>query len=278
MSNQSEQQVRLTVTEPVATIVLNRPQRGNALTARMVAELSEALGDAYQEKRVRAVVLTGAGERFCSGRDVGELLGTDQPPADPEKFGQEAGEYRDLLLQMLRLPKPIVASVNGPAGASGAGLVLASDLVVGCRQAAFGLPDGRLGLVAGVAAPLLAYRLGAGLAARLVLGAQMLPAREALRVGVYHELVERDLLWARAAEIGAQCAAAAPQAASLAKQLLMDTAGEQLATQLTSGAIAAATSRTTEAAVEGLTAFVEKRPPAWIAQREGAPPLQRPAG
>lgn len=292
--------IQLKVTEPIATVVLNRPERRNALTRAMIVDLREMLRDLYQEKRVRAIVLTGAGDAFCSGRDVQEMVepppaedpiaaeadaGDDQPaallfpgiepkqpepaaepgpPANATQWGDEASEYRDLILEMLELPKPIIASVNGPAAACGAGLVLASDLVVATPEARFGLPETRRGIVAGVAAPLVAFRFGAGVASRLLLPGDLLAAEEALRIGVYHELVAHDLLWARSADLGRSCAEAAPEAVGLTKRLLLETAGEQLATQLTSGAIAAATSRTTDVAREGLAAFLDKRPPSWL--------------
>ncbi|MEN1679532.1 MAG: enoyl-CoA hydratase/isomerase family protein [Planctomycetota bacterium] len=261
----SSDTIQVKVTEPVATIVLNRPDCCNALTRSMILALREAVGDLHQERRVRAVVLTGAGRGFCGGRDLREILGDPEraDPPGPSAWGDEAGEYRDLLLDLLQLPKPVIAAVNGAAAACGAGLVLASDLVVASPTAAFGMPDARRGLVAGVAGPLLAYRLGAGAAARVLLSAQMLDADEALRLGVYHEIVAEDLLWARAVEMGRTCAEAAPEAVLLTKRLLLETAGESLATQLTSGAIATATGRTTEAAREGVRAFVEKRPPEW---------------
>ncbi|MEM8865849.1 MAG: enoyl-CoA hydratase/isomerase family protein [Planctomycetota bacterium] len=269
--------IEVKVAEPVATVVLNRPDRCNALTRSMILELREAFRDLYLEKRVRAIVLTGAGKGFCGGRDLNEMaratqavgaagLAIDpsiQAPPSPDQWGEEATEFRDLVLEMLELPKPIIASVNGAAAACGAGLVLASDIVIAGPQSSFGLPDPQRGLVAGVATPLLSFRLGAGPAARLLLSAQMITADEALRLGIYHEIVADELLWARAAEIGDACAGSAPEAIGLTKRLLLETAGEQLATQFTSGVIATATSRTTDAAKEGIGAFVNRQHPSW---------------
>lgn len=266
--------VEVKVNAPCATIVLNRPDSANALTRSMIADLREHLRDLYLEKKVRAIILTGAGDIFCGGRDVKEMLPnearevTDTPAEDLQRWAEEANEYQALVAEMLEMPKPIIASVNGPAAASGAGLVLACDVVIASNRATFGLPDARRGVVAGIVAPLLAFRLGAGIAARLAVTAQMISADEAHRTGVYHELVDDNLLWARAAEIGQQCAEASPEAISLTKRLLFETVGEQLTTQLTSGAIASATARFTESAQEGLKAFSEKRAPNWIEPKE----------
>jgi len=135
--------------------------------------------------------------------------------------------------------------------------------VLGTDAAAFGLPEPRRGLVAGMIAPLLAFRVGAGRAAYLLLSAQTITATEAHRIGLYHELVPADHLWPRANELAGQCAACAPEALLLTKRMLNETIGEHLATMLTAGAAVSATARTTEAAAEGLSAFLEKREPKW---------------
>jgi methylglutaconyl-CoA hydratase len=257
--------VDVRVTGAVGTIVLNRAERRNALSRTMVAELGQAFDDLHVEKRVRAVVLTGAGTAFCSGLDVHEMKSLDGLPDQEreQQWGDAADAYRELVAQMIEFPKPIIASVNGPAVAGGAGLVLACDIVVAGEAAQFGLPDPRRGVVAGVVGPLLAFRVGAGPAARLLLTSSLYPAAEAFRLGIYHEMIDDDRLWARAVAIGEECAAGAPEAVQLTKRLLYETVGEQLATQLSVGAAISATSHTTEAAREGFAAFVEKRSPEW---------------
>jgi methylglutaconyl-CoA hydratase len=257
--------ISINITGAIGTVVLDREERRNALTRSTIEDLKQALGDLHQEKRVRAIVLTGAGPAFCAGLDVHEMHSLAERPEveQLQQWGETAEAYRELIVQMLELPKPIIASVNGPAVAGGAGLVLASDVVVACASASFGMPDPRRGLVAGVVGPLAAFRVGAGPAARLLLTASLYSAAEAHRLGIYHELVSESLVWARAAEIGNETAAAAPEAIQLTKRLLFETVGEQLATQLTVGAAMSATAHSTEAAREGLAAFVEKRQPEW---------------
>jgi enoyl-CoA hydratase/carnithine racemase len=253
------------VNGPVGTILLNRPDRRNALTRSMLVQLGEALDDLYREKRVRAIILTGAGSAFCAGMDVHEMHAAAALPEEEKSqdWVDTAEAYREVVSQMIELPKPIIASVNGPAVAGGAGLVLASDIVVATASAQFGLPDARRGLVAGVVAPLLAFRVGGGAAARLLLTSSIYSAHEALRLGIYHELIDEPRLWARCAQLAEECAAGAPEAVQLSKRLLYETIGEHLTTQLSVGAAMSATARTTEAAQEGITAFVEKRKPEW---------------
>ena len=260
--------VQVKVVDCAGTIIINRPEHENRLTRLMVHQLSDALDDLYREKGVRAIVLTGAGDYFCAGTDLEELqegigLSDEQQLAAQEKWGEDAAEYRDLLVRMLETTKPIIASVNGPALSSGAGLVVASDFVISAHEATWGVPDPKFGLVAGVVAPLLCHRIGAGKAARLLLSSATIGAEEALKLGLFHEAVEAGKVWARSVELAHSLAESAPQAIQLTKRLLNETIGEDLITQLTAGAVMQATACTTEAAQEGIQAHLEKRPPEW---------------
>lgn len=259
--------IEVKVTDDVGTIVLNRPQHGNTLARMMIRQLADAFEDLYREKRVRAVILTGAGDSFCEGPDLEEIHHScsqhDEWSEAENRWGDDAADYRDLLVRMLETTKPIIAAVNGAAWSSGAGLVLASDVVIASRDATFGLPDPCRGLVAGVVAPLLCHRLGGGHASRLLLTSSILSAAECERLGAFHELVDGHKVWARAVELARQCARGAPQAIQLTKRLLTETICEQLTTQLSAGAVMQATAFTTEAAQEGITAFLEDRDPEW---------------
>jgi enoyl-CoA hydratase/carnithine racemase len=243
---------------------MNRPERRNALSRELLAEIAQALSDLHQERRVRAVILTGAGAAFCAGMDLAEMQSASGSDDPHEQWRADAVQYLELIEMMLRFPKPLIAAVNGPAIAGGAGLALACDLVIAAETATFGFPEPRRGIVAGLVAPLLVFRIGAGQAAPLLLTGSTINAHEALRIGVFHRLASPDHLWPRATEIAGECGECAPQALLLTKQLLNETIGEELFTLLHAGAAASATSRTTEAAVEGLKAFFEKRPPTWM--------------
>jgi methylglutaconyl-CoA hydratase len=255
--------LRIHIHQQAGTIILDRPEKRNALDRALLAELSQALSDLHQEKRVRAVVLTGAGSAFCAGMDLREMLETSQASDAQRRWQEDANQYRDVLETMWRFPKPLIAAVNGPALAGGAGLVLACDIVIAAREATFGLPEPLRGIVAGMVAPLLSFRVGGGQAARLLLSVATIDAAEALRIGVFHELVDADQLWPRAMEVAAGCARSAGEALQLTKRLLNEMIAEQLPTLLSTGAAVSATARTTEAAAEGLAAFLEKREPKW---------------
>ncbi len=255
--------LRLHIYEQVATLVLTRPEKRNALSREMLSELAQAFFDLHQEKRVRAVILTGSGDAFSAGIDLEEIRETGEGSAQPPDWGQDAEQYLDLILQMLRFPKPIIAAVNGPALASGAGLMLACDMAIGSEAASVGFPEPRWGLVGGIVAPLLVFRIGGSTAGYLLMTAEKVDAAEAHRRGLLQEITTGDLLWARANELAAMCVRGAPEALKLTKSMLNETIGEALTTLLSAGAAATATARTTEAASEGVRAFLEKRTPKW---------------
>ncbi len=250
---------------PSGTIILNRPATHNALSRELLGELHQALRDFHLEKQVRALILTGAGDSFCAGSDLSEVRDTshgDEFHAQAQ-WHRDAVQYKELIEYMLRFPKPILAAVNGAAVGAGAGLVAAADLAIAAPQACLGTPEPRRGLVSGLAAPLIHFRVGAGAAARLLLTAETVNAEEALRIGLFHELVEHELLWARCHQIAVEIAKSAPESIQLTKRMLNETVGESLSAWLASGAAATATARTTEAAAEGVSAFLEKREPDW---------------
>ena len=133
----SSNAIEVKVTGSVGTIVLNRPDRRNALTQAMLEQLLQALDDLYVEKRVRAITMTGKGSGFCAGMDAREIRDGYELPDAKERWGQDAALYRDLVVKMLEVPKPIIAAVNGPAVAGGTGLVLACDIVLASRESVF---------------------------------------------------------------------------------------------------------------------------------------------
>lgn len=256
--------VTVKVNHPSGSIILNRPDKRNAITRQMMEDIAQALDDLHQERKVRAVILTGAGTAFCAGMDLAEMQATAQQPDAMQRWHSDAVQYRELIDKMLQFPKPIIAAVNGPAVAGGAGLALASDIVIGTPKAKFGLPEPRRGIVAGLVSPLLVFRIGASHAANLLLTARTIEPVEAQRMGLFHEIVPGELVWARAQELAGEVAKCAPEAIQLTKRMLNETIGEHLGTLLSAGAAASATARTTEAAREGLAAFLEKREPKWL--------------
>lgn len=255
--------VKVHVHDQTGTLVLNRPEKRNALSRKLIADIDEALHDLHGQRGVRAVIVAASGPTFCAGMDLAEMQATSNEPDALARWRDDAQVYRDLLESMLRFPKPLIAAVQGPALAGGLGLVLACDIVLAAPEATFGLPEPKRGLVAAVVAPLLAFRIGAGRAAYALLTAEPIASDEAHRIGLVHELVKADQLWPRGQQLAGGFAKSAPEALLMTKRMLNETIGEDLATQLAAGAALSATARTTEAAAEGLAAFLEKREPKW---------------
>ena len=255
--------IRIKKHKPSGTVIIDRAEKRNALSRLVMLQLRQALEDLHQERSVRAVILTGAGTAFSAGADLQEIHETSKSDEAWAHWREDATQFKDLLEQMLLFPKPIISAVNGPALGHGAGLVLASDIVVAANEAQFGLPEPRRGLVAGLVAPLLAFRIGGGPAANLLLTARTVDAGEAHRLGIFHECTVGDMVWARAHAVAEEIARSAAESLQLTKRMLNETVGEQLSTLLAAGAAASATARTTEAAAEGCAAFIEKRVPEW---------------
>ena len=245
------------------TIVLDRPQKRNALSRGMLAGLRQAFTDLHQVKKVRAVILTGAGEAFSAGTDLMEVKNTMQDDEAQAKWLADCTAQKELIELMLRFPKPIIAAVNGLALGFGATLVLASDMAVGTEKVSFGFPETRRGLVPGLAAPLLAFRLGATVSADFLLRGELATGKECHDLGVFRWMVAEDLVWAKADALARELRSTAAEAVAITKRLVNETIGEQMFTQLSAGAAVTATARTTEAAAEGISAFLEKRDPEW---------------
>lgn len=252
---------------PGATVRIDSPRRRNALTPTIVKQLHEAFQDLHGEKGVRAVILTGSSEVFCSGTDL-SLLEEQIAIAehDPAILGQWHGEVEDLLqliLMLLRFPKPVIAAVNGVAAGSGLALALACDCVLGGESSIWGLPEARRGLVAGLAGPLLAQRAGLSVSRRMMLDGAWLDAHQAAACGIADEIVADDLVWARASQRVNELSSVSPASQLLGKQLCNETIGETLLTQLSNGAANMAAARITDSARRGVGGFVHKRTVNW---------------
>ena len=145
---------------PSGTIMIDRPDRRNALSRETIRELQNAFEDFQQERSVRAIILTGAGDTFSAGADLKQIQETVATGEPHQQWHSDAQEFQELIEYMLRFPKPIIASINGPIIGSALALMLACDIVVASERASLSMPEPRLGLCSGLAAALLAFRIG----------------------------------------------------------------------------------------------------------------------
>ncbi|HYM83795.1 MAG TPA: enoyl-CoA hydratase-related protein [Candidatus Dormibacteraeota bacterium] len=254
----SQRLVRVATEGVVRLVTLDRPAALNALTIPMKLQLLRALRDAEHDREVRAVVVTGSGRAFCAGQDLHERLEPDAPPLEIEIRER----YAPLVRQLVSMPKPVVAAVNGVAAGAGASLAFACDLRVAAEDARLVLAFGRIGLVPDSGATWLLPRLvGLGRATELAYLPDPVTAAEALRLGLVNRVVPADSVVSEAVALAARIAEGAPIALGLTKRALgralESTLDEALAYEAALQGIAG---RTADHA-EGIAAFVEKRPP-----------------
>jgi len=184
------------VVGPVAELTLNRPVRRNALSADLIARLTDALRACDAATDVRVVLLTGTPPAFCAGLDLHDVLATP-----PELRAFDTRPLLGLYETLATLAKPTIAVVNGAATAGGAALALTCDLVIAGRSARFGFPGIRQGLAPAIVVPFLLRAAGPCRAAYLLLTGALLPAEQAAAWGLVAEVVDDDRLAERAREV-----------------------------------------------------------------------------
>ena len=243
----------------VATVTLNRPESLNALDRATLRELDTALARAWRDASVRCLVLTGAGRGFCAGADVKEW--SSGSPEDDDWVQL----MHQLMPRLYRLPKPVIAAVNGVAVGAGLDLALAADLRIASTSARFGSVYVNVGYCPDGGASFLLPRLvGPARAAELIFTGRIIGAEEAGRLGLLTALVEPELLTATVDDWAARMAGGPTVAIGLAKENLRENATlsfeAALRNERRSGELCGATADH----AEGLRAVVEKRRPAFM--------------
>lgn len=210
--------LRVERSEDVVTIVLDRPERRNALDADLWEALAEALRTVAADRSVRCLVLTGSGTAFASGGDLKKLRAELSERDGPRRFRERIHACFDVLY---RFPVPTVARVNGPAIGGGLELCVACDLRVASREARFGMPAVRFGMVMAYADLVrLAATVGHAQARRLVLTGEVITAEEAYRIGLVHVLADAGDLDRATERTVKQLTGAEPGALSWSRQAL----------------------------------------------------------
>ncbi|MES0861784.1 crotonase/enoyl-CoA hydratase family protein [Ruegeria sp. SCPT10] len=246
----------------VATLCLNRPEKHNAMSATMIAELTRAAQDLGQDPFVRVVVLTGAGKSFCAGGDLGWMQ--DQMAADPATRFIEARKLAEMLQALNTMPKPLIGALQGNAFGGGVGLAAVCDVAVGVETLKMGLTETKLGLIPATIGPYVIARMGAAKARRVFMSARLFDTAEAVKLGLLAKTVAVDGLDQAIEDEVLPYLNCAPGAVASAKALVQDL-GPKIDDQVIDHTINALVSRwETEEAHEGINAFFEKRKPKWI--------------
>ena len=255
----SEPAVLYTADQGVATLTMNRPQVLNALNDDLLAGLRDGLALAKADASVRAVLLTGAGRGFCAGADLAAAAKRTQP-TDVEQSLRE--RYHPIVLAMRRLPKPIVAAVNGSAAGAGMSLALASDIVLAGESASFLQAFTRIGLVPDCGSTWFLPRMAGDVRARaMVMLADKIGAADALQYGLVWKVYPDDKLLAEASAIAKRMAQMPTRAYDLIKQALAVSSGNGLGEQLEVEALMQGQAMATQDHKEGVAAFLQKRTP-----------------
>jgi len=174
------------------TLTLNRPERHNAFNAELIERLITDLALANEDPSVRVLVLTGAGQSFSSGADLGWMQ--EAAGQDETANREDAERLAALMRSLYELDKPTVARVNGPAYGGGLGLIACCDIAIACTAAKFAFTEVRLGLIPAVISPYILNAIGPRQARRLFLTAESFTATEAQTMGLVHRVVESDQL------------------------------------------------------------------------------------
>jgi len=253
--------LRLTRDDGVATITLARPERLNALTAAMHADLRAALDACADDDGVKVVVLTGEGRAFSSGQDLTEDLPRDA--AGRIDLGPPlARDYNPLVRRLAHYPKPTIAALNGPAVGASMNIALACDLVVAARAATLQEAFARIALVPDAGGTWILPRLvGPKRALALMLTADPIPADEAERLGLVYKVFDDDAFRTETAALAARLAQGPALAYRLTKRAVRESLDNGLDAQLDLEAALQREAGFSDDFAEGVAAFREKRPP-----------------
>jgi 2-(1,2-epoxy-1,2-dihydrophenyl)acetyl-CoA isomerase len=252
--------VRLEKDASIAVLTLDRPDRLNAMNDPMWEALCEHLGTIAADEAIRAVILTGAGRAFCSGGDVTAMRQSDMVS------GRARSRLRHrAVLALYNLEKPVIAAVRGPVYGIGNALALACDLVVASETVKFSMAFKKVGVVPdGGAVFFLTQYLGIGRAKDLVYTARVVPAEEALQLGLVVRVVPDHELEAQARALAVELAQSATYALALAKKMFHGMYVPTLEQLLEAETLASGLARLTHDHKEGVDAFNEKRPPKFL--------------
>jgi len=253
------------IDDGVGILTLNRPTRHNALDETLINEITAGLQDLESNPRVHLVVLSSVGKSFCAGADISWLK--RETTNTLEENLRDARNLGRLMTTLNNLRKPTIGRVQGPTFGSGVGLVACCDIAIATYDAQFALSDVKLGIIPAVVSPFIMAAIGERFVRRYTLSAERFSAAEAYRIGLVHEVVPDETELDQALiEIVDSLLKNGPQAMAECKSLLRDLSARPIDDDIIEEAAQRmARVRSSAEGREGLTAFIEKRKPNWIA-------------
>ena len=255
--------VQLAFDSGLATITLNRPDKRNAISYELIADLLGALEE-VENSSARVLILTGAGKAFCSGMDLDNLKSLIG--RRPEQSLEDTRTMAALFRSLYEFPRPTIAAVNGAAIAGGTGLALLCDFTLAVPEAKFGYTEVRIGFVPAIVSTFLLRQVGEKIARDLLFTGRIFDAEEALRMGLLNQIVPQERLMERARELAVQLMENSPASLTRTKHLLTDLTRAELDSQMEVAIGENAAIRSTADFREGIAAFLEKRKPKWTGQ------------
>jgi len=242
----------------VSLVTLNRPERRNALTIELMAELVAAIESVAADMRQRVLILRGAGKAFCTGMDLNETAIVEKGHASAEMVAK-------MLITLSETRLITIAAVHGAAVAGGAGIMSACDFVVAAERTKIGYPEARRGLVAGLVTALLRRQLRERDLRELLFAGELIDAQRAREIGLINCVVPPNELEAEAKKIVRSVLQGAPEAVANTKRLIEKLSPHSLREDVEQALAFHLTARQSEEAKEGIAAFLEKRAPNWSA-------------
>lgn len=243
----------------ICILTLNRPQKRNALSGAMLAELEAALDAIAEDRSVRVVVIGGNGPVFSSGHDLKEMRADSSYEAIHELFSA----CSRMMTKIVRLPQPVIARVHGIATAAGCQLVAACDLAVAAEEARFATPGVTNGLFCSTPSVALARAVGRKAAMEMLLMGELVDAHTALRFGLLNRVVPADKLDETVMEFARSIAGRSSKTLAIGKDAFYKQVEMDLDDAYTFTSDVMARNMQTHDAQEGIDAFLEKRPPEW---------------
>ncbi|HXC51946.1 MAG TPA: enoyl-CoA hydratase-related protein [Candidatus Limnocylindrales bacterium] len=253
------------IKDSLGWITLNRPEVRNALSSELMEEVGDAIAAFESDPSVRALVIAGEGPAFCAGADLRSMRSSRDSSDDANR--SDAHRMGGLFHRIASCAKPVLARVHGPAIGGGVGLMAACDIVVAAESTRFQFSEVRLGIVPAVISPFCIRRLGRVTAKRLFLTGEPIDAKTAREHGLVDVVAPDAALDEAVTRITGDLAKAGPNALIAAKALVDTVCGLDGDAALRYTADLIARLRVSDEAVEGMTAFLEKRPAAWVPQK-----------
>lgn len=254
----SEPLLRVGTVGPVATIRLNRPRQRNALSMDLIRDLIAVLEGIGTNREVAAIILAAEGSAFCAGHDLNEMV-----DRNVNEYRQIFDLCTDLMTAIQRIPQPVIAQVHGMATAAGCQLVAACDLVVASENARFATPGVRIGLFCSTPMVALTRAIGRKRALEMLLTGKSIDAATACEWGLVNRVVPRDMLAKKTRDLADEIAQASEMVVGIGKTAFYAQIDLDQSKAYTYAKEVMSMNALASDAQEGMSAFLEKRPPSW---------------